>query len=117
MIKNAYINNKKPTNCNNSLNYKYNNYNIFEIHINITKKHQDFNIYIYECFTKELEFSIHQGTKNAKINLKLYSWPKSKSFFICDSHLSDKLQKKLNMNHKILVITVMFLYILMIKKN
>ena len=102
IIKNTDINDKKPENYNNSLNNKYNNNNIIESHINITKKHSDFNNYSYECLTKELEFSIYQGTKNARFNLELknngdYPWPKSQSFLICDSHLSDKIVEKIEL--------------------
>ena len=86
---------------NNNLNNKYNN-NIIESHININKKPVGFNAYSYECLTEELEFSIYKGTKNTRFNLKLknngyYPWPKKNSFLICDSHLSDKIVEKIEL--------------------
>ena len=93
---------KLNNSVNNNINNKYNN-NIIESHININKKPADFNTYSYERLTKELEFSIYRGTKNARFNLKLknngyYPWPKKNSFLICDSHLSDKIVEKIELD-------------------
>ena len=100
IIINTDIKEKKSEKINNSMNNNYNN-NIFESRINL-KKSANFNNYSYECLTKELEFSVYQGTKNAKFNLNLknngdYPWPKENSFLICDAHLSDKIVEKIEL--------------------
>ena len=100
IIINTDIKEKKSEKLHNSMNNNYNN-NIIESRINL-KKSADFNNYSYECLTKELEFSVYQGTKNAKFNLNLknngdYPWPKENSFLICDAHLSDKIVEKIEL--------------------
>ena len=99
---NNIINNKDIKNQNNNKNEKINNNNIFESHIKFDKNLNEFNNYSYECLTKELNFSVNEGTYNAKFNIILknngkFPWKKDKSFLICDESISDISLEKIKL--------------------